>query len=156
VPLRIDANRVVGPDSTNRFPITKDERDYTVPACTINTVARPGLADVANTCGSTFDERYNPSNTGNIRINSRFSLTDKLVLTVDPSYQYTLANGGGTVVAQERLFAQAAMNGVPATNMAGYINGTFRTSVVTLTATAICSIPFVAWHPAPRRPIVTA
>ena len=36
----------------------------------------------------------NPSNTGNVRVNSRFTLSDKLILTLDPSYQYTLADGG--------------------------------------------------------------
>ena len=54
-----------------------------------------------NTCGTSFDERYNPSRTGNVRVNSRFTLADGLVLTVDPSYQYTLANGGGTVTGNE-------------------------------------------------------
>jgi iron complex outermembrane receptor protein len=106
VPLRTDTaavtgSRVVGPNSNNRFPITKDERTYSVAPCTINTVARPGVVDAANTCGSIFDERFNPSNTGNIRGQSRFTLSDGLVLTVDPSYQYVKANGGGTVVAQE-------------------------------------------------------
>ena len=49
-----------------------------------------------------FDERFNPSNTGNVRISSRFTLADGLVLTVDPSYQYVKANGGGTVVGAGR------------------------------------------------------
>ena len=39
-------------------------------------------------------EQINPSNTGNIRGQSRFTLADGLVLTVDPTYQYVLANGG--------------------------------------------------------------
>jgi len=99
VPLRID-----NPLTTavpNRFPVTKDERFYTIARCQVNTVARAGVADAANTCGSTFDERYNPSNTGNIRLASRFTLSDGLVLTVDPSFQFVKANGGGTVVGQE-------------------------------------------------------
>lgn len=99
VPLRID-----NPLTTvvpNRFPVTKDERFYTIARCQVNGVARAGLADLANSCGSTFDERYNPSNTGNIRIASKFTLKDGLVLTVDPSFQYVKANGGGTVVGQE-------------------------------------------------------
>lgn len=56
-----------------------------------------GYSDSSNggDCGSEFDRRYNPSNTGNIRGASRFTLTDKLVLTVDPSYQWVKANGGG-------------------------------------------------------------
>ena len=85
----------------SRFPNNRDERWYEIPYCTTNTVARPGLADDANSCGSTFDERVNPSNTGNIRINSRFTLAQGLVLTVDPSFQYVRANGGGTAVGRE-------------------------------------------------------
>jgi iron complex outermembrane receptor protein len=46
-------------------------------------------------CGSYFNVRVNPSDSGNIRINSRFELADGLTLTVDPSYQYVLAHGGG-------------------------------------------------------------
>ena len=61
------------------------------------------MADVANTCGSTFEERLNPSDTGNVRMQSRFTLADGLVLTIDPSFQWVKANGGGTVVAQEGL-----------------------------------------------------
>jgi iron complex outermembrane receptor protein len=114
IPLRTDptvalnctvncVTRVVGSDTTNRFPLTKAERNYTVARCTINTTARPGLADAANGCGSAFEERLNPSNTGNVRAQSRFTLADHLVLTVDPSFQWVKANGGGTVVAQEGL-----------------------------------------------------
>jgi len=100
------APRVVGSAAGNRFPLTRDERDYTVFRCQTYPAAsppRPGLADTANSCGQEFEERYNPSNTGNIRVNSRFTLMDGLVLTVDPSFQYVKANGGGTVVAQEGL-----------------------------------------------------
>ncbi|MFZ5668303.1 MAG: TonB-dependent receptor [Pseudomonadota bacterium] len=46
-------------------------------------------------CTNFFELRNNPSNTGNIRGQSRFTLTDTLTLTVDPSFQYVLANGGG-------------------------------------------------------------
>lgn len=38
--------------------------------------------------------QINPSNTGNIRGQSRFTLMDGLRLTIDPSFQYVLANGG--------------------------------------------------------------
>ncbi|MES2289029.1 MAG: TonB-dependent receptor [Pseudomonadota bacterium] len=93
--------RNVGVNATDRYPLYNDEAFYTIAPCTINGAATPGVADVANSCGSTFDERYNPSNTGNIRGSSRFTLGDGLVLTVDPSYQYVKANGGGTVVASE-------------------------------------------------------
>jgi iron complex outermembrane receptor protein len=86
----------------DRFPQTEDERFYTIARCTTNQTTGPG-PQTANTCGSTFDERYNPSNTGNIRVGSRFTISDGLVLTVDPSFQYVKANGGGTVVGQEGL-----------------------------------------------------
>jgi iron complex outermembrane receptor protein len=106
VPLRTDTgvltgSRVVGPNTNNRFPITNDEREYSVPLCQITNTARTGVADTANSCGSVFDERFNPSNTGNVRINSRFTLAEGLVFAADPYYQYTKANGGGTTVGQE-------------------------------------------------------
>ncbi len=44
----------------------------------------------------------NPSNTGNIRVLSKFTLTDNVTLTVDPSYQYVLANGGGNEIVSEK------------------------------------------------------
>lgn len=64
---------------------------------------RNGFADVDPAGNSNFwGLRINPSNTGNIRGQSRFTLNDGLVLTVDPSFQYTLANGGtGQVVLSE-------------------------------------------------------
>jgi iron complex outermembrane recepter protein len=55
----------------------------------------------ASSCTNLYTLRINPSNTGNIRGSSRFTLRDGLILTVDPSYQYVLANGGGTTVLAE-------------------------------------------------------
>ncbi len=89
------SNRTVGTNSNNRFPANRDELPYSVPFCQTAPGTR-GVADVPNACGVTYDERYNPSNTGNIRVNSRFTLADHLVLTADPYFQYTKANGGGT------------------------------------------------------------
>ncbi|WP_136162018.1 TonB-dependent receptor [Sphingomonas flavalba] len=103
VPLRLDADRVVGPNSSNRFPVTKDERFYEITPCQVD-VAQPGVADTPNSCGTVFDNRFNPSDTGNIRISSRFTLADGLVLTVDPSYQSVKANGGGTVTGFEYAY----------------------------------------------------
>jgi iron complex outermembrane recepter protein len=117
LPLRTDttqsavnpAPRIVGPNSQNRFPTNADERFYKINfPCTIP-AGRPGVADAPPaapnadevSCGTEFDRRYNPSNTGNIRGSSRFALADNLILTVDPSWQYVKANGGGTVTAQE-------------------------------------------------------
>lgn len=52
-------------------------------------------------CANYFNLFINPSNTGNVRAQGRFTLTDGVTLTVDPSYQYTLANGGGSEVVAE-------------------------------------------------------
>lgn len=53
-------------------------------------------------CTSYYNTRINPSNTGNIRLSGSFGLTDNLRLTIDPSFQYTLANGGGFSTISER------------------------------------------------------
>ena len=100
VPLRTDGLIGTAGTTPRRFPLTDDERFYTIARCTINQASGPG-SQTANSCGSTFDERWNPSNTGNIRIQSRFTLAEGLTLNIDPSFQYVKANGGGTVVGQE-------------------------------------------------------
>lgn len=76
------------------------------------TAQNDGAADLLNPgftldgcSGSNFrvyqGQSINPSNTGNIRGASRFSLGDALTLTIDPSFQYVRANGGGTLVISE-------------------------------------------------------
>lgn len=108
-------------DVPSGFPETRDDRFYYVAACSTEVPATPGVADAANSCGSTFDERMNPSNTGNVRINSRFTLADGLVLTVDPSFQYVKANGGGTAVGREGLRDVAP--GAAILELPGYLGG---------------------------------
>jgi iron complex outermembrane receptor protein len=56
----------------------------------------------ANTssCSNYYNLRINPSNTGNIRAQSSFTLADNLKLTVDPSFQYVLATGGNVGFTQ--------------------------------------------------------
>ena len=55
----------------------------------------------SSSCSNYFNVRINPSNTGNLRGQSRFTLMDNLLLTVDPSFQYVLANGGGSTALAE-------------------------------------------------------
>ncbi|MFA5965321.1 MAG: TonB-dependent receptor [Sphingomonas sp.] len=108
-PLRIDNTisptnltpRTPGTGSSNRFPISRSELPYHVARCQVAS-ATYGVADSTNSCGTSFDERYNPSNTGNIRFGSKFTLAPSLVLTVDASFQYVKANGGGTVTGKEQ------------------------------------------------------
>ena len=137
VPLRSDltqsatnnAIRVAGPDSGNRFPLTKDERFYEIPRCLIRGPSVGAATDdgasgaAGNLCGNSFDYRFNPSNTGNIRVNSKFTLADGLILTVDPSYQYVKANGGGTVTAKE---GTTSIGGIART---GFIGGTYYAGI---------------------------
>ncbi|QPC98281.1 TonB-dependent receptor [Qipengyuania soli] len=71
-----------------------------------------GVQDRYNSCGTPFERRYNPSNTGNIRGNSRFSIGDSLTLTVDPSFQYVKANGGGTSIGYEGFSPDGFTGGI--------------------------------------------
>lgn len=73
------------------------EYDFINPTDTCNrpTPTAGTVQNEAASCSSNFFGRQiNPSNTGNIRGSSRFSLSESLTLTVDPSFQYVLANGG--------------------------------------------------------------
>ena len=134
LPLRTDltqsatssAPRVVGPNSGNRYPTSDLERFYNINfPCSVDTpnAGTPDqtAAPPANqaSCGTEFDRRYNPSNTGNIRGASRFTLTDGVVFTFDPSYQYVKANGGGTVIGRE---GTRVIDGVTYT---GFIGGQY-------------------------------
>ncbi len=63
--------------------------------------------------------RLNPSNTGNIRVQSKFHLADNLVLTIDPSFQYVLANGGGSTTISESSVAAYGTTSTTHLNCAG-------------------------------------
>lgn len=125
LPLRLDSSRTVGSSSSNRYPANADERKYLINYPCQMDEAQAGVQDViapavlGASCGTEFDRRYNPSNTGNIRANSRFALGDNLVLTIDPSYQYVKANGGGTVTGREGV---RTIGGV---NYTGFIGGNY-------------------------------
>lgn len=153
LPLRVDPDRlitvsgvtkvvprIIGSSTQNRYPWGYDQAEYKVNYPCQLAVGRPGVADSAATstgpggvadpngdyasCGTEFDRRYNPSNTGNIRGSSKFSFGDKITLTIDPSYQYVKANGGGTATARE-----AARDINPAGATAGSTNTANCTTV---------------------------
>ena len=63
-----------------------------------NLVTQTGLD---TSCTNFYGVRVNPSNTGNVRFNSKLSLTDALTFTLDAGYQYVLANGGGFTTMSE-------------------------------------------------------
>lgn len=60
------------------------------------TAQNHGNAALNPGCNNFYGAFINPSDTGNIRGQLKYSLTDKLTLAVDPTFQYVLANGGGT------------------------------------------------------------
>lgn len=49
---------------------------------------------IPGNCSDYYGRQVNPSNTGSVRGSALFHLTDNLRLTIDPSFQYTLADGG--------------------------------------------------------------
>ncbi|MCU0760188.1 MAG: TonB-dependent receptor [Steroidobacteraceae bacterium] len=91
------------------------------------TAALPANDNLANpsSCTNYFGLRINPSDTGNIRVQSLWNLRDNLRFTFEPSIQYTLANGGGTTVLRETpLATDADRRVVGATSLAGLdLNG---------------------------------
>src|SRR5882724_1030106 len=74
-----------------------DRFDYDATCARATPVAGTAQSDATTATGTTpictnyYGVRVNPSNTGNLRMQSSFGLTDSLRLTVDPSYQYTQA-----------------------------------------------------------------
>ena len=83
--------------------------------------------------------RINPSNTGNIRGQFSYGLTDNIRVTFDPSFQYVIANGGGFTLVQERddRLDQNSANNNSATSISNISNAqcllpAFRTTGVDL------------------------
>jgi iron complex outermembrane receptor protein len=72
----------------------------------INKGSTPGFNQGNDPFGGGLDGNYwalhpNPVVFGQVRGASKFSLTDKLTFTFDPSFFYTLANGGGVFATSE-------------------------------------------------------
>ena len=110
----------VNSSSSGRYPTNWSEAYFNVGTCSV-APGVSGKADAASTCGTAWEYRYNPSDTGNLRANMRFTLSDKLLLTIDPSVQYTKANGGGTITGLEQTCTGATCLGAPT----GYIGGNY-------------------------------
>jgi iron complex outermembrane receptor protein len=91
-----------------------------------------GSAALGN-CGSAISVRQNPSDTGNIRGQFSYALTNNLRFTFDPSYQYVLATGGTmfSMLSErdDRLDQNTANNATvttPAQCLAAAVNATGR------------------------------
>ena len=64
------------PNATSANMTSTTRASPTSPQAGVADSPAPAPTDGMSSCGTEFDRRYNPSNTGNIRINSRFTLTD--------------------------------------------------------------------------------
>ncbi len=106
---------------------TADNENISTVASTPTLLNTDNLANTSS-CTNYYGVRINPSDTGNIRMQSLWHLGEKLLLTFDPSWQYTLANGGGTTVISETPGAFGASTAdirqIGTTNLAGWdLNG---------------------------------
>ena len=67
------------PFRANAFTGDKSGRFYDIAGgypCTVSQTSTP------NACGTDFERRFNPSNTGNVRLNSKFTLAERLTLSI--------------------------------------------------------------------------
>lgn len=97
--------------------------DFDFDATCIRTVPDNGTVQdesvPGSSCTNYYNARINPSDTGNIRGQSSFRIASNLRLTVDPSVQYVLANGGGYQALYEndmRLRGDPVVPGVDLNN----------------------------------------
>ena len=104
-------------ENRNQFPQTRDSVDTfnlngtfsatpNSTSCTLLAGVNGTRQDQASSslnpgCSNYYMFSVNPSNTGSIRGQSRFTLSDSLTLTIDPTFQYVLANGGGITNVEE-------------------------------------------------------
>jgi iron complex outermembrane receptor protein len=110
---RDTANGVAGVDGL----VDNDQKDgLTTLAGGAENILNPG------SCTNYYNLRINPSNTGNIRMQMGLQLTDTVRLTIDPSWQYVKANGGGTTVVNEyegRLGGTGVLGSATGTDLNG-------------------------------------
>lgn len=103
--------------------VRDDENQANVVVPTPPTQANDVLANPSS-CTNYHGVRINPSNTGNVRVQSLWNLSDTLRLTFDPSYQYVLANGGGTTPINETPGTSADVRPIGNAAVAGWdLNG---------------------------------
>lgn len=108
----------------DQFPDSSTNTSLRPEPC-LTTPATPGTAGKANPCGQASAGYYgygqNPSNILRLHINSRLTVADGLILTLEPNYEHTEANGSGQVIATEGIYS--LYNGDEKTPIYGYIGG---------------------------------
>jgi iron complex outermembrane receptor protein len=112
----------------DKFPTSSTTDVLTPPPCTIAPApphsGPPG--DKADPkCGLAsagyFGYGFNPANIFRLHLNSRFTLAPGLILTLEPNYEHTEANGGSAVIATEGT-TTVKVNGVT-TPIFGFVGG---------------------------------
>jgi iron complex outermembrane recepter protein len=81
-----------------------DNENATPVATTPALLAADNPANTSS-CTNFYGVRLNPSDNGNLRAQSLFHLGEKFRLAIDPSFQFTLANGGGAGTFQSESIA---------------------------------------------------
>lgn len=109
----------------DKFPTSSSTSVLTPPPCT-TTRAIAGHKDVADPkCGMSsagyFGYGHNPADIFRLHLNSRLTIAPGLLLTLEPNYEFTEANGGGATTATEGFFS--LRNGSVTTPIFGYIGG---------------------------------
>jgi iron complex outermembrane receptor protein len=84
------------------------DNDNATPVASTPTLSSGDNPLNTSSCSNYYGVRINPGDTGNIRMQSLWHLGDTLRLTFDPSWQYTLANGGGSTAIAETPSATSA------------------------------------------------
>lgn len=106
------------------FPASSTDTSLRPPECT-TTVPIPGQRDTANLCGQTSAGYYgygqNPANILRLHVNSRLTVAPGVILTLEPNYERTEANGSGQVVATEGNYNLYSNGSV--TPITGYVGG---------------------------------
>ena len=101
--------------------VRDDENASPVPSGTV--LNTDNLANPSS-CSNYWGVRINPSDTGNVRMQSLWHLGEHVRLTFDPSWQYTLANGGGTTTINETVGTGADVRPIGTLNVPGFdLNG---------------------------------
>lgn len=86
----------VGMGGTNtNFDSSGWDRDFRK-SCPYSAPSAGAADNVQTTCSFWWRPRVNPSDTGNLRFQSLFNVTDALTVTADANFQYVEATGGGT------------------------------------------------------------
>lgn len=108
----------------DKFPSSSTASVLTPPLCTTaGTFTKPNKNTADPNCGLASKGYYGyffgPSDHFRLHMNSRFTVAQNLILTLEPNYEYTEANGGGGVIATEGNF----LLGAAKTPLTGFIGG---------------------------------